>query len=125
VTGTDVISIVDDDESMREALTSLIRSVGFKARTYASGEDVLRCGHLRESACLIVDVQMPGMSGLELQRRLAVARSTIPIIFITAHGDEHQRMQAIEDGAVEYLFKPFSENALLNALHSALERKRA
>jgi FixJ family two-component response regulator len=120
-----VISIVDDDESMREALTSLIRSVGFKARTYSSGEDVLRCWHLGESACLIVDVQMPGMSGLELQRRLAAARSMIPIIFITAHGDEHQRMQAIQNGAVEYLFKPFSENALLNALHSALERKRA
>jgi FixJ family two-component response regulator len=68
---------------------------------------------------------MPGMSGLELQRRLAAARSAIPIIFITAHGDDHQRMKALRDGAVEFLFKPFSDDALLNALHMALERKRA
>jgi FixJ family two-component response regulator len=115
-----LISVVDDDESVREALESLLRSAGFKAEVFASAEQFLRSDRAREVDCLIVDVRMPGMNGLELQRQLAAGGSRVPIIFITAHGDELARAQALRAGVVAFLRKPFSEQALLNAVHAVL-----
>jgi FixJ family two-component response regulator len=117
------ISVVDDDDSIRESLRGLIRSIGFSANIFASAEEFLKSDHLRNTDCLILDVRMPGMNGLELQRRLMVTRREIPVIFITAHGDEEARARALEEGAIAYLFKPFSEDALLNAVHAALDSK--
>jgi FixJ family two-component response regulator len=115
------ISVVDDDDSMRESLRGLIRSIGFSANIFASAEEFLKSDHVRNTDCLILDVRMPGMNGLELQRQLTVSRREIPVIFITAHGDEEARARALEKGAVAYLSKPFSEDALLNAVYSALD----
>ncbi len=115
-----VIAIVDDDESVREAVESLLKSVGFRTEAFASAEEFLHSGHHQETRCLILDLRMPGMSGLELQRRLVAAGSSISIIFITAHGDEEARAQALGAGAVAFLRKPFSEEALLRALQAAL-----
>ncbi len=117
---TALISIVDDDESIREAIQSLLRSVGFKAKTFASAEQFLQSDQIENTACLILDVRMPGMSGLELQRRLIATQCRIPIVFVTAHGDEEARSRALQEGAVEFLLKPFSEEALLNAIQVAL-----
>ena len=122
VSESTVITIVDDDESVREALKSLIRSVGFKAEVFASGEEFLNSDRLRDTACLILDVQMPGISGLELQNRLAALHNRVPVVFITAHGNEEDRKRALQAGAVDFLRKPFSEEALLDAVHSALEK---
>jgi len=122
VSESTVITIVDDDESVREALKSLIRSVGFKAEVFASGEEFLNSDRLRDTACLILDVQMPGISGLELQNRLAALQNRVPVVFITAHGNEEDRKRALQAGAVDFLRKPFSEEALLDAVHSALEK---
>jgi FixJ family two-component response regulator len=121
VSESTVITIVDDDESMREALKSLMRSVGFRAETFASGEEFLNSNRLRETACLILDLQMPGISGLELQNRLAALQNRVPVVFITAHGNEEDRKRALQAGAVDFLRKPFSEEALLDAVHVALE----
>ncbi|HKX29915.1 MAG TPA: response regulator [Blastocatellia bacterium] len=115
-----LLSIVDDDAAVRKSLRGLIRSVGYTARVFASAEEFLRSEHRRETSCLILDVRMPGMNGLELQRRLIADGDEIPVIFITAHGDAAARSQALEDGAVEYLFKPFGEDALLKAIRAAL-----
>ena len=117
---TALISIVDDDESIREAIQSLLRSVGFRAKTFASAEQFLQSGQIENTACLILDVRMPGMSGLELQRRLIATQCRIPIVFVTAHGDEEARSRALQEGAVEFLLKPFSEEALLTAIQAAL-----
>ncbi len=117
---TALISIVDDDESMREAIQSLLRSVGFRAKTFASGEQFLQSDQIEHTACLILDVRMPGMSGLELQRRLMATQCRIPIVFVTAHGEEEARSRALQEGAVDFLLKPFSEEALLNAIQAAL-----
>ena len=117
---TALISIVDDDESIREAIQSLLRSVGFRAKTFASAEQFLQSDQIENTACLILDVRMPGMSGLELQRRLMATQCRIPIVFVTAHGDEEARSRALQEGAVEFLLKPFSEEALLNAIQAAL-----
>jgi len=117
---TALISIVDDDESIREAIQSLLGSVGFKAKTFASAEQFLQSDQIENTACLILDVRMPGMSGLELQRRLMATQCHIPIVFVTAHGDEEVRSRALQEGAVEFLLKPFSEEALLNAIQAAL-----
>ena len=114
------IAIVDDEESIRTALKSLLKSLGFRVEGFASAEDFLHSDHLRDTTCLILDVQMPGTGGLELQRQLAVADWRIPIIFISAHRDEAARAQALQAGAVDFLFKPFSEEALLTAVHAAL-----
>lgn len=114
-----LISVVDDDASMRESLSGLIRSVGFKIMTFASAEEFLGWQRRADTDCLILDVRMPGMNGLELQRRLVCDRTPIPVIFITAHGDEETRAQALSAGAVEYLLKPFSEEALLKAIDVA------
>jgi FixJ family two-component response regulator len=114
-----IISIVDDDESVRESLQSLLRSAGFAAVVFASAEEFLNSEHLHHTDCLILDIRMPGMSGLELQRQMAASGNKTPVIFITAHGDQETRTQALKNGAVEYLLKPFSEDALLNAIGMA------
>ena len=116
------VSVVDDDESIREAIKSLLRSVGLAANAFASAEDFLNSDYPRDTACLILDVRMPGMSGLELQQQLASVNCRIPIIFITAHGsDEEARARALQSGAVDFLLKPFSEEALLKDVYAALE----
>lgn len=115
------VSIVDDDESVREAIKSLIRSVGLGAEVFASAEDFLNSDYRRDTSCLILDVRMPGMSGLELQQQLVSADCPIPIIFITAHAsDEEARARALQSGAVDFLLKPFSEEALLSDVYAAL-----
>lgn len=115
------VSVVDDDESIREAIKSLLRSVGLAANAFASAEDFLNSDYPRDTVCLILDVRMPGMSGLELQQRLVSANCLIPIIFITAHAsDEEARARALQSGAVDFLLKPFSEEALLSDVYAAL-----
>jgi len=121
VTPNAVISIVDDDQSIREAMESLIRSVGYRTEIFASAEDFLKWENRDRTACLILDLRLPGMSGLELQGILTSARARIPIIFITAHGDEQARGRALAAGAVEFLTKPFSEEALLQAVRAAVK----
>jgi len=116
-----LISVVDDDDSVRESLRGLIRSVGFAVKVFASAEEFLNSDHLRNTDCLILDVRMPGMNGLELQRQLAATDRKIPVIFITAHGDDEVRSRALNGGAVDYLLKPFSEEVLLNAIDAALK----
>jgi FixJ family two-component response regulator len=118
-----LISIVDDDDSLRNSLNNLIRSVGFAVQGFSSAEAFLKSNHLDDTACLILDVRMPGMSGLELQRQLMAADCQIPIVFITSHGDDDARSRALAAGAVEFLYKPFREEALLNAIHTALKSK--
>jgi FixJ family two-component response regulator len=116
-----LIAIVDDDDLMRNALQGLLKSVGLPARAFASAEEFLKSGQPDQIACLIADIRMPGMSGLELQAKLNAARYRIPIIFITAHGDAKMRMQALRAGAVEFLAKPFDDEALLGNVRAALE----
>ena len=108
-----LISIVDDDESIRRTTTLLIESFGFQAAGFESAENFLKSGHLHETSCLIVDVQMPGMNGLQLQSHLAAAGLQIPIIFITAYDDKGSRQQAMQAGAVAFLGKPFTDEILL------------
>jgi len=118
------ISVVDDDDSVRESLQALIRSVGFRVKVFPSAEEFLRSEHLLNTDCLILDVRMPGMSGLELQGELKSRHVEVPIIFMTAHeSDEEVRARALRNGAVEYLIKPVSETVLLNAVDSALGSK--
>ena len=117
-----IISIVDDDESNREALRSLLRSVGFTAEAFASAEGFLNSDHLHHTGCLILDLGLPGMTGLELQQHLAAAKHRIPIIFITAYDDEAARARAFQAGAVGFLQKPFRDEALLHAVQVALRR---
>jgi len=119
------ISIVDDDESVREALKSFLKSAGFEAEVFASAEEFLSLGHLSGAACLILDVRMPGMSGVELQDRLTASYDGVPIIFISAHADEEARTRALESGAVDFLQKPFSDEALLNAIDAAVRLPRS
>ncbi|HET8925344.1 MAG TPA: response regulator transcription factor [Candidatus Acidoferrum sp.] len=116
-----IVAVVDDDESVRTALKELLRSVGLPARTFASAEDFLKSGQQQQTGCLIADIRMPGMSGLELQAKLNADRCRIRTIFITAHGDEKMRMQALRAGAVEFLAKPFDDEALLERVRTALE----
>jgi FixJ family two-component response regulator len=118
-----IVMIVDDDESMRRASRRLIKSFGFAVETYASAEDFLASGRLGATACLVLDVQMPGLNGLELQSRLISEGHQIPIIFITAFDDENVRAQALGAGAVDYLVKPFEEAHLLNGISLALHRQ--
>ena len=117
-----LISLVDDDESVRRSTTLLIESFGFHAAAFQSAESFLKSGQLQETACLIVDVQMPGMNGLELQSHLATAGYKIPIIFITAYDNKESRKQAPQAGAVAFLGKPFSDELLLRALRAALRQ---
>ena len=115
-----LIVIVDDDESMRSALQGLMKEAGFQAMTFASAEEFLNSGEQKGTACLIADIRMPGMSGLDLQSKLNRDRLRIPIIFITALGDEKLRMQALRAGAVEFLSKPFDDDALLDIVRAEL-----
>jgi FixJ family two-component response regulator len=116
-----LISIVDDDESVREATMGFLKSNGFRAQVFASAEEFLGSTHLNETKCLILDVQMPGMSGLELQRRLAAENHRIPIVFITAHRDPEIRNEVLCAGAIDFLSKPVREEALLHAITLAFE----
>jgi len=116
-----LVAIVDDDQSVRDAVGSLFRSMGFRTEPFAGGQEFLGSPNRGAFQCLILDVQMPGMDGLELQHRLAAASFPIPIIFITAYDDEDVRTRALRGGAVSFLIKPFSEDALLDAVQSAIE----
>jgi FixJ family two-component response regulator len=115
-----VVSIVDDDESVRESLPDLIRQFGFNVEAFASAEAFLASQVVDDTTCLVLDIAMPGMSGQDLQRELARRRSNIPIVFITASDDNTIRSRVLAEGAVDCLFKPFSEAALLDALNAAL-----
>jgi FixJ family two-component response regulator len=116
----DLISVVDDDESVRRTTTLLIESFGFRAATFESAETFLKSGHLHDTSCLIVDVQMPGMNGLQLQSHLAAAGCGTPIIFITAYENNDSRRRAMQAGAAGFLGKPFSDEQLLQIIRSAL-----
>ena len=121
----DTVFVIDDDAAVREALQSLLRSVGLRAITFASARAFLASQRPDTSACLVLDVRLPGLSGLELQRELAAAQLDLPIIFITGHGDIPMTVQAMKAGAVEFLTKPFRDQDLLDAITQALERDRA
>src|SRR5271166_1330013 len=116
-----LIAVVDDDDSMRSAIEGLLKAVGWPAQSFASAEAFLKSGQQHHATCLIADIRMPGMSGLELQAQLNTERCKIPTIFITAHGDTKMRMQALRAGAVEFLAKPFDDEALLESVRAALE----
>ena len=118
------IAVVDDDESVRQGLANLISSVGYEAELYASAEEFLASPEAGGAACLVLDLRMPGMSGLELQRRLAAHSGGPPVIIITAHGDDEARAEALAAGAVAFLNKPFKEETLLGAISSALSLDR-
>ena len=118
-----LVSVVDDDESVRESLPDLIRQFGFCARAFSSAEAFLASETLGETRCLLLDISMPGMSGPDLQRELTRRRQEIPIVFITATGDHTVRLRVLAQGAVECLFKPFSEAALFDALNAALRMR--
>jgi FixJ family two-component response regulator len=120
-----MVFVVDDDASIREALCSLIESTGLGVEAFASAQDFLQHKRPQTPACLVLDVRLPGLSGLELQRKLAPASKRIPIIFITGHGDIPMSVQAMKAGAVEFLPKPFSDDQLLDAIQQAIERDRA
>jgi FixJ family two-component response regulator len=115
-----LISVVDDDVSVREALWGLLRSVGFAVNSFASAEEFLASDQLGSANCLVLDVRMPGMGGIELLRRLVTSHRKIPVILITAYEEEGMRARALSGGAGAVLIKPFSEEALLSAIHSAL-----
>jgi FixJ family two-component response regulator len=118
-----LVSVVDDDETMRESLPDLLRQFGFASQAFSSAEAFLASEAVSETGCLILDIAMPGMSGPDLQQELIRRRRAIPIVFITAQGDERVRPRLLADGAVECLFKPFSEAALLDALNAALRMR--
>jgi FixJ family two-component response regulator len=116
-----LIGVVDDDESVRDALSSLIRSAGYRCRVFPSAEAFLDSGAMDTTDCTVLDNRMPGLSGLELQVRLREMNYPIPVIFVTAHADDFVRVQALEHGAVAFLTKPCSEEALLGAIRAALD----
>jgi FixJ family two-component response regulator len=124
MTNDAIVFVIDDDESIRESLKSLLRSVGLSVVTFASAQEFLQSERPDVAACLILDVRMPGQSGLDLQRDLAEANIHIPIIFITGHGDIPMSVRAMKAGAVEFLTKPFRDQDLLDAIQQALERDR-
>ncbi|HWO30360.1 MAG TPA: response regulator [Candidatus Acidoferrum sp.] len=117
-----LVAIVDDDDLMRSALQGMLKSVGLPSQAFTSAEEFLMSGQQHHTACLIADIRMPGMSGLDLQAKLNAEHCRIPTIFITAHGDTKMRMQALRAGAVEFLAKPFDDEALLGSVRAALER---
>ena len=120
-----IVFIVDDDESIRNALSRLIKSVGLKAETFSSANDFLKHDPYDGPACLVLDIRMPGLSGLDLQAELAKAKRTLSIVFITGHGNIPMSVQAIKAGAVDFLEKPFDEQALLDAVHLGIQKDRA
>ena len=119
-----LISIVDDDESVRRTTKLLVESFGYQAAVFESAESFLKSDQLYDTACLVVDVYMPGMNGLQLQSHLAAEGCFIPIIFITAYGDQESRRQALQAGAVAFLDKPFSDQQLLKSIRPALQRDK-
>ena len=123
MTKVSLVSVVDDDESVRESLPDLLRQLGFAAQAFSSAEAFLASGIIGDTKCLILDIAMPGMSGPDLQQELIRRRLEIPIVFITANGDSAVRPRLLAQGAAECLFKPFSETALLDALVAALRTK--
>jgi FixJ family two-component response regulator len=120
-----LVFVVDDDAPMRESLQNLLRSVGLRVEVFASAQEFLRSTRPDVPSCLVLDVRLPGLSGLELQQRLAAGDMAMPIIFITGHGDIPMTVQAMKAGAVEFLSKPFRDQALLDAIQQALARDRA
>ena len=116
-----MVAVVDDDESFRTALQRLLRSAGFRVRSFASAEDFLKSGQPHETGCLVADIRMPGMSGLDLQAKLNADHCPIPTIFISAHGDEKMRLLAMRGGAVTFLAKPFDDAVLLETVRTALK----
>jgi FixJ family two-component response regulator len=116
-----MVAIVDDDDLMRTALQGMLKSVGLPTQAFASAEEFLKSGQQHQVGCLVADIRMPGMSGLELQAKLNADHCRIPTIFITAHGDEKMRMQALRAGAVDFMAKPFDDEALLESVRAALE----
>jgi FixJ family two-component response regulator len=120
-----LVSVVDDDESVRESLPDLLKEFGYAAEAFSSAEEYLSSDHLAQTRCLILDIAMPMMSGVDLQRELILRNHDIPIIFITAQGNEMIRRQVLQHGAVECLSKPFSDDALLKALNAALSGGKA
>ena len=116
-----LIAIIDDDEAMQDSLRDLMEAAGLIARCFGSAEEFLESGLHRQAACLITDIRMPKMSGLQLQARLKEEGRNIPIIFITAHGDARMRIRAMREGAVEFLAKPFNHHLLLKRVRAALE----
>ena len=123
MTERSLVAVVDDDQSVRESLPDLLRQFGFAAQAFSSAEAFLASEALSETRCLVLDVAMPGMSGPDLQQELMRRRQEVPIVFITANGDTTVRPRLIAQGAVECLFKPFSETALLDALNAALRTR--
>src|SRR5467141_2997848 len=122
---TPVVFVVDDDISVRESLELLIRSEGWRPETFESAQEFLARPRALVPSCLVLDVSLPGLNGLELQKRVAVERTDMPIIFITGHGDVPMTVQAMKAGAAEFLTKPFKDDVLLDAIRSAIERSRA
>ena len=116
-----MVAVIDDDESYRLAVQRLVKSAGFSVQSFGCAEDFLNSGRQHETGCLIADIQMPGMSGLDLQAKLNADHCPIPIIFITAHGDENLRLQAMRAGAVKFMVKPFDCGSLLESVRAALE----
>jgi FixJ family two-component response regulator len=116
------VFVVDDDASIREALSSLVRSIGLSVETFSSAKEFLRHKRSEAPGCLVLDVRLPGLSGMELQRELAAANNKIPIVFITGHGDIPMSVRAMKDGALEFLTKPFRDQDLLDAVQQAIER---
>jgi FixJ family two-component response regulator len=116
-----LIAVVDDDDALRNSLEDLIRSIGFQTQGFPSGEAFLSWNQARDTACLILDVRMPGMNGLDLQHRIVANNWLTPIIFVTSHADENARARALEAGAVAFLYKPFREEELIKAINTALK----
>jgi FixJ family two-component response regulator len=123
--GDSVVFVVDDDASMRQAIGSLIRSVGLRVETFETAQEFLQSKHLDTLGCVVLDVRLPGLSGLDLQRELIARGVSLPIIFITGHGDIPMSVRAMKAGALEFLTKPFGDQDLLDAIQKALERDRA
>jgi FixJ family two-component response regulator len=124
VRNTPVIAIVDDDEAVRLALRSLVRSLGYVSNVFASAEEFLQSSHRDETSCLISDIQMPGMNGIELQNRLKILDCSTPVIFVTAFPDERNRARALEAGAIGFLEKPFEGRAMIKLIETALRAHR-
>jgi FixJ family two-component response regulator len=118
------VFIIDDDRGMRQSIQDLVESVGLRAESYATGEEFLKRKRTNDPSCLVLDVRLPQMSGLDFQRQLAETGTQIPIIFVTAHGDVPMSVRALKSGAVEFLTKPFRDQDLLDAIHQALQRDR-
>ncbi len=122
MTDSAVVYVVDDDASMRKSMNRLIRSLGYEVKTFEGAEEFLDMGPTNDPSCLVLDIQMPGLSGLELQERLAEAENDIPIIFVTGHGTVRDSVRAIKGGAVELLEKPFDDQALSDAINASIEK---